>query len=274
MPARKRFGQHFLHDPGVIGRIVRAVAPRPGEALVEIGPGRGALTGPLLATGVTLTAVEIDRDLVPRLAAQFGAGGQLTLHQADALQFDFAALAHTLGAPLRLVGNLPYNISTPLLFHLLAQRAQIADMHFMLQQEVVQRMAAAPGGKDYGRLTVMLAAHCTVEPLFRVPAGAFTPPPKVDSAVVRLLPHTTPPFQVDAPDLFAALVAAAFTQRRKTLRNALREWLPAEAIAACEVDPATRPERVSPARFARLANAVAARACDDDGRRSQPSEEA
>ncbi len=274
MPARKRFGQHFLHDPGTIGRIVQAVAPRPGEPLVEIGPGRGALTAPLLATGVTLHAVEIDRDLVPRLTAQFGASGRLTLHQADALQFDFAALARTLGTPLRLVGNLPYNISTPLLFHLLAQRAQIADMHFMLQQEVVQRMAASPGGKDYGRLTVMLAAHCAVEPLFRVPPGAFTPPPRVDSAVVRLLPHATPPFRVDAPAWFAALVAAAFAQRRKTLRNALREWLPVEAIAACEVDPASRAERVSPAGFARLANAAAARACDDGRRCHQPSKEA
>jgi len=251
MPARRRFGQHFLHDPAIIARIVAAIDPKPGDALVEIGPGRGALTGPLLARAGRLEAIEIDRDLVQRLAHTYG--GALTLLQADALTVDFAALAA--GRRLRICGNLPYNISTPLLFHLLDAAAHIRDLHFMLQREVVERMAASPGSRRYGRLTVMLAARCSVEKLFTVGAGAFQPPPKVESAVVRLVPYAQPPFPIPDPQRFARVVAAAFEQRRKTLRNALAAYVDTAAFAAAGVDPSRRAETVSAEEFARLAQA-------------------
>ncbi len=253
--ARKRFGQHFLHDPAVIARIVAAIDPRPGERLVEIGPGLGALTLPLLERVGRLEVVELDRDVIPRLAALARGHGDLVIHAADALAFDFAALAAG-GPKLRLCGNLPYNISTPLLFHLLEARAAVADMHFMLQKEVVARMAAAPGGKAYGRLTVMLALYCRVERLFDVGPGAFRPPPRVDSAVVRLVPHAAPPFPVADPQRFAAVVAAAFGQRRKTLRNALGDRVTAEGFAAAGVDSGRRAETLAPEEFARLAAAA------------------
>mgnify|MGYP001813316574 FL=1 len=248
---RKRFGQHFLHDPGVIARIVAAIAPRPGDRLVEIGPGRGALTMPLLERAGRLEAVELDRDVIPLLEAAAAGHGELTVHQADALDFDFAGLADG-AAPLRLVGNLPYNISTPLLFHLLAAAGAVTDMHFMLQKEVVTRMAAAPGGKDYGRLTVMLAAACRVERLFDIGPGAFTPPPRVRSAFVRLEPWPSSPFPALDPDRYALIVRTAFSKRRKTLRNALRGVLEADEIAAAGCDPGARPETLAPADFARL----------------------
>ncbi len=250
--ARKRFGQNFLHDPRVIDRIVRAINPRRDDRLVEIGPGMGALTEPLLAAVDRLEAVELDRDLVPRLAERFGAA--LHLHNADALQFDFCSLAAA--GPLRVVGNLPYNISTPLLFHLLDQSACVHDMHFMLQKEVVDRLAAAPGGGDYGRLSIMVQQRCRVEALFDVPPGAFKPAPKVYSAVVRLVPYTISPVAVRDAAVFARIVAKAFTQRRKTLRNNLKGELDAETIAALGIDPGRRPETLSVAEFARLADAV------------------
>ena len=253
---RKRFGQNFLHDPGVIRRIVDSIHPRPSDHLVEIGPGQGALTRPLLEACGRLDVVELDRDLIAPLQQQLADVGELQVHQADALRFDFCALQPENGPLLRVVGNLPYNISTPLLFHLMSQAACIEDMHFMLQKEVVQRMVAAPGSKDYGRLTVMLAYYCEAEMLFTVGSGAFFPAPKVDSAIVRLRPHRQPPVEVQDPALFAQLVAQAFSQRRKTLRNNLKGWLSAEAIAALDIDPGIRAERLGLAQFARLSNAL------------------
>ncbi len=253
---RKRFGQNFLHDPGVIQRIISAIHPRPEQHLVEIGPGQGALTRPLLSACGQLDVVELDRDLVAPLQQQLNDAGELRVHQADALRFDFCALQTENGPRLRVVGNLPYNISTPLLFHLMQQAACIEDMHFMLQKEVVQRMVASPGNKDYGRLTVMLAYYCESEMLFSVGPGAFYPAPKVDSAVIRLRPHRQPPIEVDDPAQLAKLVAQAFSQRRKTLRNNLREWLSAEAIADLGIDPGIRAERLSLSQFARLSNAL------------------
>jgi 16S rRNA (adenine1518-N6/adenine1519-N6)-dimethyltransferase len=250
--ARKRFGQHFLHDPGVLRRIVAAIDPQPGERIVEIGPGRGALTLPLLARCGRLEAIEIDRDLIPELEARAAGIGELVVHAGDALEFDFAALRGA-GSRLRVCGNLPYNISTPLLFHLLGSRAAIADMHFMLQKEVVDRIVAPPGGKDYGRLTVMLAAACAATALFRVGRGAFQPPPAVDSAVVRLVPHAADPFPMPDPARFARVVAAAFSMRRKTLRNSLRGLVDEAGFADAGIAANRRPETLAPAEFARLA---------------------
>lgn len=249
---RKRFGQHFLHDRNVVSRIVDAIAPQPGDFMVEIGPGLGAMTLPLLQRAGRLQVVELDRDVVPLLRETCAGHGELTVHQADALRFDFRSLAGN--GPLRVVGNLPYNISTPLLFHLLDAADVITDMHFMLQQEVVERMAAGAGDEAYGRLSVMLAARCSVEPLFSVGPGAFTPPPKVHSAVVRLVPWSEPPFAVTDPARFAALVAQAFSRRRKTLRNALKGLVEPAAIEAAGIDPGARPETLTPAQFAQLAS--------------------
>ncbi len=253
--ARKRFGQHFLHDPGVIRRIVEAINPRPADVLVEIGPGLGALTAPLLERIDHLQAIEIDRDAVRHLRAQLFAA-RLHIHEADVLAFDFSVL----GPQLRLIGNLPYNISTPLLFKLIAARELIIDMHFMLQKEVVDRMAAQPGEDAYGRLTVMLAPWLSVEPLFDIGPGAFKPPPRVVSTYVRLRPHATPPVLIQHPKEYAAVVAAAFSQRRKTLRNALKSLLDEREIAAAGVDPGLRAEVIGPASYASLADALAARA--------------
>ncbi len=250
--ARKRFGQHFLHDPGVIARIVAAIDPQPGERLVEIGPGLGALTRPLLERCKRLEVIEIDRDVIPELRRHCAGAGELIVHQGDVLEMDIAALYGS-GERLRLCGNLPYNISTPLLFHLLGARDAIADMHFMLQKEVVDRMVAGPGGKIYGRLTVMLAAACRAQSLFRVGSGAFRPAPAVDSAVVRLVPHRSAPFPLPDTARFAAVVAAAFSMRRKTLRNSLRRLVPEEAFDATGIDAGRRPETLAPADFARLA---------------------
>ncbi len=252
---RKRFGQHFLHDRNILARIVTALAPKPDDRVIEIGPGTGALTRELLTRVAHLNAVELDRDLIARLHSEFPSD-QLTLHSADALKFDFCRLAED-SRKLRLVGNLPYNISTPLLFHLLDQARCIRDMLFMLQKEVVTRLAAAPGGKDYGRLSVMIQYRCAVEQLFDVPPGAFTPPPQVDSAVVRLVPHATPPVTVNDPDRFARLVQAAFASRRKVLRNTLKNFLRAEEMLALGIDPTRRAETLSLAEFAALSNAAA-----------------
>ncbi|MDX1592638.1 MAG: 16S rRNA (adenine(1518)-N(6)/adenine(1519)-N(6))-dimethyltransferase RsmA [Gammaproteobacteria bacterium] len=249
---RKRFGQNFLRDGTVIERIVAAIDPRHGQRLVEIGPGEGALTAPLLAAAGRLAAIELDRDLVARLRDRFPPDSGLELIEGDALAFDFRALAGE--GPLRLVGNLPYNISTPLLFHLFAQRDAVADMHFMLQREVVDRLAASPGTKSYGRLSVMAQYACEIRPVLQVPPRAFRPPPKVDSTVVRLVPHATPPVTVDDPERLRRLVSAAFAQRRKTLRNSLRDQLDAEAMIHAGIDPGRRAETLSLAEFAALAN--------------------
>ncbi len=250
--AKKRYGQHFLHDRGTIERIVRAIGPAPGERIVEVGPGRGAITASLLSAAGSLDAIEIDPDVVPRLTERCAGLGELRVHVADALEFDFRALRGD-GPPLRLVGNLPYNVSTPLLFHFISQIDAIASMHFMLQKEVVARMAASPGGKEYGRLTVMLAPWVRVESLFDIGTGAFTPPPKVVSTFFALHPHPAPPFPIPDHAAFARVVSAAFSQRRKTLRNSLSSLLDAGEISAAGVDPGARPETLAPERFAALA---------------------
>jgi 16S rRNA (adenine1518-N6/adenine1519-N6)-dimethyltransferase len=255
--ARRRFGQHFLHDPAVIQRIVAAIAPRPGEALVEIGPGPGALTRPLLAAAGALDVIEIDRDLAAQLRAEFAAQPGFVLHEGDALEFDWAALRHARGMRLRLVGNLPYNISTPLLFRLLEARDAVLDMHFMLQKEVVDRIVAAPGSRDYGRLGVMLAPFLEAARLFDIGPGAFSPPPRVWSSVVRLRVRTPAPAWADAP-AYGRVVAAAFAQRRKTLRNALAGVVDAAGFAAAGIDPAARAEALRPEEFAALARAASA----------------
>ena len=252
---RKRFGQHFLCDSSVIARIVAAIQPKPGERLVEIGPGLGALTRPLLEAAGELDVVELDRDLLEPLRARCAGAGVLRIHHADALEFDFAAL-RGVGPRLRLAGNLPYNISTPLLFHLLEQADQVHDLHFMLQQEVVERMAAKPGEGAYGRLTVMLQYRCRVEALFEVEPEAFRPPPKVRSAVARLVPRETFSVAVRDERGFAEVVRRAFSQRRKTLRNALSGLLDARRIEAAGVDPGARAETLDLAAFAALADAV------------------
>jgi 16S rRNA (adenine1518-N6/adenine1519-N6)-dimethyltransferase len=249
--ARKRFGQNFLHDPGVIQRIIQVIGPQTGDKLVEIGPGQGAITLPLLKACHHLHVIELDRDLIAPLAQQAAGIGELVIHQNDALRFDFSSLAD--GQRLRIVGNLPYNISTPLLFHLLSQSGSIQDMHFMLQKEVVERMAASPGGSDYGRLSVMIQYHCQVQPLFRIGPGAFKPAPKVDSAFVRLTPWSTLPVTVGDYEQFKNLVRQAFSQRRKTLRNTLKTLLDENAILAAGVDPGIRPEHVTLEQYAALA---------------------
>lgn len=252
---KKRFGQHFLHDPGMIRRIVQAVAPKPGDRLIEIGPGEGAITLPLLREHGALTVIELDRDLIPRIEAAAAGIGTLGVIHADVLTVNFTTLAQ--GERLRVVGNLPYNISSPILFHCLEHANAITDMHFMLQKEVVDRMAAPPGNKVYGRLSVMLQLGCRVEPLFRVPPGAFNPPPKVDSAVVRLTP-LSPEARHDAdPALVARIVRHAFGQRRKTLSNALQGVATAAQIDAAGIDPRTRAEQLAPSRFVDLAKVVA-----------------
>jgi 16S rRNA (adenine1518-N6/adenine1519-N6)-dimethyltransferase len=253
MPVRKRFGQHFLHDPGVIRRIIDAIAPLPGERVVEIGPGRGALTWELLQRAQRLDVVEIDRDLAAALKKDVRAAAGLRVHVQDVLDADFLTLRGA-GPPLRIVGNLPYNISTPLMFRLLDQHAAIADMHFMLQKEVVDRMTAAPATKEYGRLTVMLAAVAETTKLFDVGPGAFQPPPRVWSAIVRLRPHPKPRFDIGGAGDLRAIVSAAFSHRRKTLRNGLKGLLSAEEIESCGIDPTLRPEVLTPQQFGLLAS--------------------
>jgi 16S rRNA (adenine1518-N6/adenine1519-N6)-dimethyltransferase len=257
-PAKKHLGQHFLHERGIIGKIVLAVDPRPGDRLVEIGPGQGAITFPLLDRHHALTVIEFDRDLIAPLTAAARAHGELTVIHRDVLEVDFTALAAEGDGQIRLVGNLPYNLSSPILFHALDHAAAIRDMHFMLQKEVVDRMAAAPGSKVYGRLSVMLQAYCAVTALFKVPPGAFRPPPKVDSAVVRLIPR--PPEQIGIVDArrFAQVVRAAFGQRRKTLRNALQGVADSAQIEAAQLRPDARAEQIDVPGFVRLANVVAA----------------
>lgn len=254
---RKRFGQNFLHDKSVIERIARAVSPRPGQHVVEIGPGKGALTRALLEAGARVTAIEIDRDLAALLREELRgelAAGRFSLIELDVLDFDFSTLTSTPdgNGGLTVVGNLPYNISTPLLFHLLRYQHLIKDMHFMLQREVVDRLAAKPGGGDYGRLSVMVQYHCQVQMLFTVPPGAFSPRPKVESAIVRLTPCRPPLFDAVDMQLFAAVVREAFSQRRKTIRNTLRARLTAEQLDELGLDPGKRPEQISVADYVRI----------------------
>jgi len=255
-PPKKSLGQHFLHERGVIEKIVLAVDPQPGDALVEIGPGQGALTLPLLRRHGSLTVVELDRDLITPLMESAEGIGDLTIIHKDVLKVDFGKLAGE--SRIRLVGNLPYNISTPILFHVLEHAEAIVDMHFMLQKEVVERMASAPGSKVFGRLSVMLQAVCRVIPLFDVPPGAFRPPPKVDSAVVRLLPKPAAEIGIKDPVLFEALVRDAFGQRRKTLRNAVQAHCSGEVILAAGLRPEARAEQLEVAEFIALANFLAA----------------
>jgi len=261
-PAKKHLGQNFLHERGVIDKIVQAVDPRPGDRIVEIGPGQGALTFPLLRRHGELTAIEFDRDLHAPLQAAAREHGALRLIEGDVLAVDFTTLAEDVagsGGKIRLVGNLPYNLSSPILFHALDHADAIRDMHFMLQKEVVERMASGPGTKVYGRLSVMLQAYCTVTPLFIVPPGAFKPAPKVDSAVVRLLPKPSEHIDVIDHRCFANVVRAAFGQRRKTLRNALDGVADTAAIEAAGLRAEARAEQVEVAGFVRLANLLAAR---------------
>ncbi|WP_177217667.1 16S rRNA (adenine(1518)-N(6)/adenine(1519)-N(6))-dimethyltransferase RsmA [Ectothiorhodospira mobilis] len=254
---RKRFGQHFLHDPGVLHRLVEAIAPRPNDPpMVEIGPGLGALTLPLLQRLGRLDVVELDRDVIPRLEDRCRGVGELRIHALDALELDLASLGHP--GPLRVVGNLPYNISTPLIFHLLGQAGHIRDMHFLLQKEVVDRLTARPGTGAYGRLGVMVQYRCRAEALFPVGPGAFRPPPKVESAVVRLTPFDRPPHEAQDEALLARLVRQAFTQRRKTLRNALKGLASPEQLEAAGIEPVRRPETVSVEEFVTLANRLTA----------------
>jgi 16S rRNA (adenine1518-N6/adenine1519-N6)-dimethyltransferase len=252
LPAKKQLGQHFLHERHYIDQIVMAVDPKPGDRLVEIGPGQGAITFPLLRRHGALTAIEFDRDLIAPLAEAARGVGELTIIHRDVLAVDFTELAA--GGKLRLVGNLPYNLSSPILFHALDHAAAITDMHFMLQKEVVDRMAAGPGSKVYGRLSVMLQAYCEVTPLFVVPPGAFRPPPKVDSAVVRMVPKDPSRIQVRDPARLQAVVRAAFGQRRKTLRNALSGLCDTGMIEAAGIRPEARAEQVEVAAFIALAN--------------------
>lgn len=251
---RKRFGQHFLSDRNVVLQLVAVIDPKSGQHLVEIGPGMGVLTEALLPHVSQLDAVELDRDLVPKLQKHYLPLGNFRIHSADALRFDFCSLC-TGGERLRVVGNLPYNISTPLMFHLLEQANCIEDMHFMLQKEVVDRLAAQPGSRDYGKLSVMMQYNCAVTALFHVPPNAFSPPPKVDSAVVRLIPYSHPPVEVGDVRQFAALVSQAFAQRRKTLRNNLKDLLDESQIRACGIDPSQRAETLNLSQFAALSRA-------------------
>ncbi len=254
--ARKRFGQNFLHDAGVIHRILRAIHARPDEHLLEIGPGQGALTEGLLASGARLDVIELDQDLIPLLQARFAGQPGFSLHQGDALRFELDRLESSPGQ-LRVVGNLPYNISTPLIFRLLEQAGLIRDMHFMLQKEVVERLAARPGSGDWGRLSIMVQYHCRVEHLFKVGPGAFRPAPKVDSAIVRLTPHARLPCPARDPRQLERVVREAFNQRRKTLRNTLKGLLDSTAIEAAGVDGGLRPEQLELAAFVRLADQLA-----------------
>ena len=251
---RKRFGQHFLHDRAVIGRIVDAIAPGPDDLMVEIGPGDGALTFPLLASGCELHAIEIDRDLAARLRAQAPRHPNLVVHEADALEFDLAGVAPP-PRRIRVAGNLPYNISTPLVFRLLAALPRIEDMHLMLQREVVDRMVSAPGTRTYGRLSVMVQLDCDVERILQVGSGAFSPAPRVESSMVRLRPRPRAQLDSSSRDRLDAIVRSCFSKRRKTLRNALRGHCEVPAITAAGIDPRTRPQMLTVDEFLRLTHA-------------------
>ncbi|CCP08271.1 16S rRNA (adenine(1518)-N(6)/adenine(1519)-N(6))-dimethyltransferase RsmA [Erwinia amylovora] len=252
--ARKRFGQNFLNDQYIIDSIVNAIHPQRGEAVVEIGPGLGALTEPVGERLDSMTVVELDRDLAARLQSHPFLGPKLTIFQQDAMTFDFAALAQEKGQPLRVFGNLPYNISTPLMFHLFSYVGAIKDMHFMLQKEVVNRLVAGPGSKAYGRLTVMAQYYCQVIPVLEVPPESFTPAPKVDSAVVRLMPYAQPLHPVDDIRALSRITTEAFGKRRKTLRNSLGHLFTPDVLAEMNIDPTLRAENITVAQYCQLAN--------------------
>jgi len=249
---KKRFGQHFLRDPSVIQKIIDEIHPQKTDRIVEIGPGLGALTFPLLEYVDALHVVEIDRDVIQRLESKNNA--KLIIHGVDALKMDFSEIAE--GNSLRVVGNLPYNISTPLIFHLLASANLIQDMHFMLQNEVVQRITAKPGSKSYGRLSVMVQYHCQTEYLFFVGPESFDPPPKVDSAILRLVPWKQRPFEAVDDSQLSALVAQSFSMRRKTLRNNLKNMLSSDDIIRLGIDPGLRAEMLGVEQFVALSNLV------------------
>ena len=253
--ARKRFGQNFLHDQMIIQKIVNSINPRQGDRIVEIGPGEGALTELVLDKIGAMDVVELDRDLIPLLKIRFVMNDGLTIHQADALKFEFCQLQQD-EKKIRIIGNLPYNISTPLLFHLFDSNHCIQDMHFMLQKEVVDRIVAKPGDSAYGRLGIMMQYFCRSEYVFTVKPGAFRPAPKVDSAIVRLIPHEKPPVDIDNFDDFSKLVNYSFTLRRKTLRNILKGQLDVEQIEALGIEPTLRPERLSLEDFTKISNAI------------------
>lgn len=253
--ARKRFGQNFLNDTFVIEQIVDAIHPQNGENLVEIGPGLGALTDPVCERVDGLTVIELDRDLAERLRHHPFNGPKLTIIEQDALTVDFSDLAQV-DKPLRVFGNLPYNISTPIMFHLFKFANLIQDMHFMLQKEVVNRLAATPGNKNYGRLSVMAQYYCKVQPVLNVPPGAFVPPPKVDSAVVRLAPHTQPPVTLHDVKMLERVCTMAFNQRRKTIRNSLKDCIDEAQLLELGLDPTRRAETLSLQDFAIIANWV------------------
>jgi 16S rRNA (adenine1518-N6/adenine1519-N6)-dimethyltransferase len=253
---RKRFGQHFLHDRNIIDRILAAIDPRQDDNLLEIGPGRGALTLPLLKYCKQLTVVELDRDLIPDLQQSAVQGGNLNVINADILKFELGSLPHS--SDLRIVGNLPYNISTPLMFHLMDSIAKIQDMHFMVQKEVAQRIVAEVGTRSYGRLSVMIQYFCNCQYLFDVEPASFTPPPKVDSAIIRLTPHDAPVASIEDLTLFSEIVRTAFNQRRKTISNALKSMLLPETLDDCNIDRRLRAENLTLQDFACLANSVLA----------------
>ncbi len=252
--ARKRFGQNFLNDSYIIDRIVAAIHPGKDEALVEIGPGLGALTRPVAQQVDAMTVIELDRDLATRLKADPAMGPKLTLFSQDVMTFDFSALAEEKGQALRVFGNLPYNISTPLIFHLFSHASAIKDMYFMLQKEVVNRLVAGPGTKAYGRLSVMAQYYCQIIPVLDVPPDAFTPPPKVDSAVVRLVPHACPPYCVKDVRLLSRITSEAFGQRRKTVRNSLHKLFTADILEALNIDVTLRAENLNVAQYCLLAD--------------------
>jgi len=251
--ARKRFGQNFLVDRGVIELIVEAIKPEKNDNLIEIGAGQGAITGPLLTKCPRLSIIELDRDLIPVLKDKFQQYANLEIHQGDALKINFRKFC-TDGRPLRIVGNLPYNITTPLLFHLLGFNECISDMYFMLQKEVVDRLGSLPGQKSYGRLSVMIQYYCKVHPLFLVPPSAFNPIPKVDSAMVLLQPYSSPPYKAIDLALLSELVRTCFQQRRKTIRNSLKLILPDRRLKQLDVDLTLRPENLSVEQFVQLSN--------------------
>lgn len=246
--ARKRFGQNFLHDAAVIDRIIDAIDPGKDDHLLEVGPGQGALTRPLAASKARLDCVELDRDLAAYLQKEFLDDGNVTIHQQDILKFDLPSLADP-DHRFRVIGNLPYNISTPVIFHLLQHHRLIRDMTFMLQLEVVQRLAAQPGGKNYGRLGLMAQYYCSIEHLFNVPSAAFTPKPKVSSAIVRLVPHEVFPVQAKDVNALQNVIRTAFNQRRKTLKNSLRNLISVDRLSELPIDLGQRPENLSLAEF-------------------------
>ncbi len=251
--AKKRFGQNFLHDDAIISKIVDAINPEPNENLIEIGPGLGALTEPVIERAGAISVVELDRDLAHRLRHHPFLAPKLTIYETDALKFDFSQLA-SIDKPLRIFGNLPYNISTPLIFHLLTFNEAVKDMHFMLQKEVVERMAAAPNCKAYGRLSIMTQYQCQVIPVMEIGPEAFNPAPKVDSAIVRLIPHKTIQNPAKDINMLNKVCLAAFNQRRKTIRNSFKKLLTAEQIESLGIDPSIRPDNLSPDQYITIAN--------------------